>query len=49
MKIAQLEGAFVCRQVQIDEEQRVVGDPAECSLGNFIFPTILRAGGDALT
>ena len=48
VQIAKFERFITGREIQVGEEKRVVGNPAEGTLGDFVFPVIRRAGLDAL-
>src|SRR6516165_10733064 len=41
------ECLFTRGEIQIDEEERVIGDPAEGAVGDLAFPMLFGASGDA--
>jgi hypothetical protein len=48
VEVAEKEGGFVGGEVEVGEEEGVVGDLAEGVVGDFAFPVLGRARDDAL-
>ena len=48
VEIVEFEDVFVWREVEVGEEECMVGDPAKCALGDFAFPVLGWACCDAL-